>query len=87
MKAVITFCVIDEYGEKCTCNMIESLDKTFGRVNERMNDLEKRDIKYLVIIFFNLWRRIEYVKHHFRSTYGLHSYDSSRGIYGLYSNY
>lgn len=35
-KAVITFTIIDKYHEKCTCNMIESLDKTFGRLYDRI---------------------------------------------------
>lgn len=38
-KAVITLTLIDEHGEKCRCNMIESLDKTFGRLNDRIERL------------------------------------------------
>jgi len=41
-KAVITLNIIDRYGEKCTCNMIESLNKTFGRLQERIAKLESK---------------------------------------------
>ena len=44
-KAVITLSIIDQYGEKCTCNMIESLDKTIGRLNSRIEDLERKGWK------------------------------------------
>ena len=43
-KAVITLHIIDKHGEKCTCNMIESLDKTFGRLQERIADLERKGL-------------------------------------------
>lgn len=38
-KAVLTFTVIDKYGEKTVCNMIEPLDITLARVHERIDDL------------------------------------------------
>lgn len=44
-KAVITLKIVDQHGEKCTCNMIESLDKTFERVESRIDDLIKRGYK------------------------------------------
>lgn len=40
-KAVITLNVIDEYGEKVTCNMIESLEVTMARVCGRIEQLSK----------------------------------------------
>ena len=38
-KAVITLNVVDKNGEKSTCNMIESLDVTFKRLDFRIEDL------------------------------------------------
>lgn len=40
-KAVLTFTVIDKHGENTVCNMIEPLDATLGRINERLEDLMK----------------------------------------------
>lgn len=41
-KAVITLNVIDKYGEKSVCNMIESLDVTFNRLDGRIEDLLRK---------------------------------------------
>lgn len=41
-KAVITLNVIDKYGEKSVCNMIESLDVTFNRLDGRIGDLLRK---------------------------------------------
>lgn len=38
-KAVITLNVVDKNGEKSVCNMIESLEVTFNRLDGRINDL------------------------------------------------
>lgn len=40
-KAVLTFTVFDKHGEKTICNMIEPLDVTLERINERLEDLMK----------------------------------------------
>lgn len=40
-KAVLTLTVVDKHGEKIICNMIEPLDVTLGRINERLEDLMK----------------------------------------------
>lgn len=40
-KAVLTLTVLDKHGEKTVCNMIEPLDATLGRINERLEDLMK----------------------------------------------
>lgn len=41
IKAVLTFTVLDKHGEKTICNIIEPLDATLGRINERLEDLMK----------------------------------------------
>ena len=38
-KAVITLNVVDKDGEKSVCNMIESLDVTFDKLDWRIEDL------------------------------------------------
>ena len=40
-KAVLTLTVVDKHGEKTICNMIEPMDATLGRINERLEDLMK----------------------------------------------
>lgn len=41
-KAVITLNVVDKNGEKSVCNMIESLDVTFNRLDGRIRDLLRK---------------------------------------------
>ncbi|MBQ3989228.1 MAG: hypothetical protein II630_00170 [Bacteroidales bacterium] len=41
-KAVITLNVVGKNGEKSVCNMIESLDVTFNRLDGRINDLLRK---------------------------------------------
>ena len=38
-KAVITLNVVDKNGEKSLCNMVESLEVTFNRLDGRIKDL------------------------------------------------
>lgn len=38
-KAVITLNVVDKNGEKSLCNMVESLEFTFNRLDGRIKDL------------------------------------------------
>ena len=40
-KAVFTFTMLDKHGGKTICNIIEPLDVTLGRINERLVDLKK----------------------------------------------
>ena len=40
--AVLTFPVKSKDGKICTCNMVEGLDITMGRIKERFDDLEKK---------------------------------------------
>ena len=40
--AVLTFPMKCKDGEICTCNMVEGLDITMGRIKERFDDLEKK---------------------------------------------
>ena len=41
-KAVITLNVVDKNGEKSVCNMIESLEVTFNRLDGRIEDLLRK---------------------------------------------
>lgn len=41
-KAVITLNVVDKNGEKSMCNMIESLEVTFNRLDGRITDLLRK---------------------------------------------
>lgn len=41
-KAVITLNVVDKNGDKAVCNMIESLDVTFNRLDGRIGDLLRK---------------------------------------------
>lgn len=41
-KAVITLNVVDKNGDKAVCNMIESLDVTFNRLDGRVQDLLRK---------------------------------------------
>ena len=41
-KAVITLNVVDKNGEKSLCNMVESLDVTFNRLDGRITDLLRK---------------------------------------------
>ena len=41
-KAVITLNVVDKNGEKSVCNMIESLDVKFHRLDGRIEDLLRK---------------------------------------------
>ena len=43
MKAVITFKTIDNFGEKATCSLIESLDIPIKRIAEKLRKLESDD--------------------------------------------
>ena len=45
-KAVITVKFIDNFGQICTCNIVESLDKTFERLKFRIDDLENKGYKH-----------------------------------------
>ena len=40
--AVLTFPVKSKDGKICTCNMVEGLDITMGRIKERFDDLEHK---------------------------------------------
>lgn len=40
-KVVVTLTMVDKYGEKTICNMIEPLDATFDTVGRRIEDLQK----------------------------------------------
>lgn len=40
-KAVFTFNVIDKHGEKTTCNIVEPLDATLGRIEERIENINQ----------------------------------------------
>lgn len=41
-KAVITLNVVDKNGEKSVCNMVESLEVTFNRLDGRITDLLRK---------------------------------------------
>lgn len=41
-KAVITLNVVDKNGEKSLCNMVESLEVTFNRLDGRIKDLLRK---------------------------------------------
>lgn len=41
-KAVITLNVVDKNGEKSLCNMVESLEVTFNRLDGRITDLLRK---------------------------------------------
>lgn len=41
-KAVITLKFVDHFGQVCTCNVVESLDKTFSRLLSRVTDIEQK---------------------------------------------
>jgi hypothetical protein len=41
-KAVITLNLVDKNGEKAVCNMIESLEVTFNRLDGRITDLLRK---------------------------------------------
>lgn len=53
-KAVITLNVVDKNGEKSVCNMIESLDVTFNRLDGRINDLLRNGYSISGNIIVNL---------------------------------
>ena len=40
--AVLTFPMKSKDGKTCTCNMVEGLDITMGRIKERFDDLEHK---------------------------------------------
>lgn len=40
--AVLTFPMKSKDGKTCTCNMVEGLDVTMGRIKERFDDLERK---------------------------------------------
>lgn len=39
--AVLTFPMKSKDGKTCTCNMVEGLDITMGRIKERFDNLER----------------------------------------------
>lgn len=45
MKAVITLPVVNCEGENTICNMIESMDQTFGRLRDRIVDLQNKGFR------------------------------------------
>ena len=40
--AVLTFPMKSKDGKICTCNMVEGLDITMGRIKERFDDLKRK---------------------------------------------
>lgn len=46
IKAVITAKFVDHFGQICTCNFVESLDKTFERFKYRIDDIEKKGYRH-----------------------------------------
>lgn len=43
--AVLTFSMKSKDGKTYTCNMVEGLDITMGRIKERFDDLERKGYK------------------------------------------
>ena len=51
--AVLTFPMLCKDGETYTCNMVEGLDITIGRIMERFDDLERKGCKPVGDIVLN----------------------------------
>ena len=51
--AVLTFPLKGKDGKTCTCNMVEGLNITMGRINERFDDLQRKGYEQAGDIILN----------------------------------